>query len=75
VRSLLTVREYCGRRPEKASHSFSKVLKSCKCAAMSMKAGKIFRFGQFQIDARARTLRREDEIVTLNYRAFDVLQL
>jgi eukaryotic-like serine/threonine-protein kinase len=73
VRSLLTGREYCGRRPEKASHSFSKVLKSCKCAAMSMKTGEIFQFGEFQIDARARTLRREDEIVTLNYRAFDVL--
>jgi eukaryotic-like serine/threonine-protein kinase len=40
---------------------------------MSMKAGEIFQFGEFQIDARARTLRREDEIVTLNYRAFDVL--
>src|ERR1039458_7771400 len=38
-----------------------------------MKAGEIFQFGEFQIDARARTLRREDEIVTLNYRAFDVL--
>src|ERR1022692_3610989 len=38
-----------------------------------MKAGEIFQFGEFQIDARARTLRREDEIITLNYRAFDVL--
>jgi DNA-binding winged helix-turn-helix (wHTH) protein len=40
---------------------------------MSMKAGEIFHFGESPIDARARTLRREDEIVTLNYRAFDVL--
>jgi DNA-binding winged helix-turn-helix (wHTH) protein len=40
---------------------------------MSMKAGEIFQFGKFQIDARARTLRREEKIVTLNYRGFDVL--
>jgi eukaryotic-like serine/threonine-protein kinase len=33
----------------------------------------IFKFGKFQIDALARTLRREEEIVTLNRRAFDVL--
>ena len=38
-----------------------------------MKAGEIFQFGKFQIDARARTLRREEETVTLNRRAFDVL--
>jgi eukaryotic-like serine/threonine-protein kinase len=38
-----------------------------------MKAGEIFQFGEFQIDARARTLRREEEVVPLNYRAFDVL--
>ncbi len=38
-----------------------------------MKAGEIFQFGEFQIDARARTLRREEEIVALNYRAFDLL--
>lgn len=38
-----------------------------------MKAGEIFQFGKFQIDARVRTLRRETELVTLNYRAFDVL--
>jgi DNA-binding winged helix-turn-helix (wHTH) protein/TolB-like protein len=38
-----------------------------------MKAEEIFQFGEFQIDARARTLRREEEIVTLNPRAFDVL--
>ncbi|MGA8151496.1 MAG: winged helix-turn-helix domain-containing protein [Terriglobales bacterium] len=40
---------------------------------MSMKAAEIFQFGEFQIDARARTLRREEEVVALNYRAFDVL--
>jgi DNA-binding winged helix-turn-helix (wHTH) protein/tetratricopeptide (TPR) repeat protein/TolB-like protein len=40
---------------------------------MSMKAGEIFQFGDFQIDARTRTLRREGEVVPLNYRAFDVL--
>jgi DNA-binding winged helix-turn-helix (wHTH) protein/tetratricopeptide (TPR) repeat protein/TolB-like protein len=40
---------------------------------MSMKAGDIFQFGKFQIDARARTLRREATVVALNYRAFDVL--
>ena len=38
-----------------------------------MKAGEIFQFGKFQIDARARTLRREEKLVTLNYRSFDVL--
>jgi len=38
-----------------------------------MKAGEIFQFGEFQMDARGRTLRREKEIVTLNYRAFDLL--
>jgi eukaryotic-like serine/threonine-protein kinase len=38
-----------------------------------MKAGEIFQFGEFQIDAQARTLRREEEVVPLNYRAFDVL--
>ena len=38
-----------------------------------MKAAEIFQFGEFQIDARARTLRREEEVVPLNYRAFDVL--
>jgi len=40
---------------------------------MSMKTEGAFQFGEFQIDARARTLRREEEIVTLNFRAFDVL--
>jgi DNA-binding winged helix-turn-helix (wHTH) protein/TolB-like protein len=38
-----------------------------------MKAEGAFRFGKFQIDALARTLRREEAIVTLNRRAFDVL--
>src|SRR5580692_11467068 len=38
-----------------------------------MKPEGIFRFGKFQIDALARTVRREREIVTLNRRAFDVL--
>ena len=38
-----------------------------------MKSEGIFQFGEFQIDALARSLRREAEIVTLNRRAFDVL--
>src|ERR1017187_2936097 len=38
-----------------------------------MKSERIFQFGEFQVDALARTLRREEEIVTLNRRAFDVL--
>jgi eukaryotic-like serine/threonine-protein kinase len=38
-----------------------------------MKAEGTFQFGKFQVDALARTLRREEEIVTLNRRAFDVL--
>src|ERR1039458_1063121 len=41
--------------------------------SMSMKAEEIFQFGRFQIDARARTVRREKAIVTLNSRSFDVL--
>src|SRR5271170_2058884 len=40
---------------------------------MSMKAEGAFQFGKFQVDALARTGRREEEIVTLNRRAFDVL--
>jgi|HubBroStandDraft_4_1064222.scaffolds.fasta_scaffold01714_2 DNA-binding winged helix-turn-helix (wHTH) protein/tetratricopeptide (TPR) repeat protein len=40
---------------------------------MSMRTEGIFKFGEFQIDALARTLRREEKIVTLNRRAFDVL--
>jgi len=39
-----------------------------------METNGIFRFGKgFQVDAVARTLRREDELVTLNRRSFDVL--
>jgi DNA-binding winged helix-turn-helix (wHTH) protein/tetratricopeptide (TPR) repeat protein len=38
-----------------------------------MKPEGIFQFGEFRIDALARTLRREGEAVTLNRRAFDVL--
>jgi DNA-binding winged helix-turn-helix (wHTH) protein len=38
-----------------------------------MKSEGMFQFGEFQIDTLARTLRREEEIVTLNRRAFDVL--
>jgi DNA-binding winged helix-turn-helix (wHTH) protein/Tol biopolymer transport system component len=40
---------------------------------MSLRPGRIFQFGKFQIDALARTLRREETIVKLNSRAFDVL--
>jgi DNA-binding winged helix-turn-helix (wHTH) protein/Flp pilus assembly protein TadD len=38
-----------------------------------MKSEGMFQFGEFQIDVLARTLCREEEIVTLNRRAFDVL--
>jgi len=38
-----------------------------------MKPEGIFQFGKFQLDTLARTLRREEEIVVLNRRAFDVL--
>jgi DNA-binding winged helix-turn-helix (wHTH) protein/Tfp pilus assembly protein PilF len=38
-----------------------------------MKSEGMFQFGEFQIDPLARTLRREEGIVTLNRRAFDVL--
>ena len=38
-----------------------------------MKTEGVFQFGEFQIDAKAHTLRREEKLVTLNYRAFDVL--
>jgi DNA-binding winged helix-turn-helix (wHTH) protein len=38
-----------------------------------MNSGEIFQFGKFQIDARARTVRRGKVIVTLNSRSFDVL--
>src|ERR1700723_2473657 len=40
---------------------------------MSMTTNGIFQFGEFQIEAHARTLRREKAIVALNFRAFDVL--
>src|SRR5271167_3437203 len=42
-------------------------------SSMSMKTEGVFQFGEFQIDARARTLRREKATVTLNFRTFDVL--
>jgi DNA-binding winged helix-turn-helix (wHTH) protein/TolB-like protein/Flp pilus assembly protein TadD len=38
-----------------------------------MKQGGIYQFGELRLDALARTLRREEETVTLNRRAFDVL--
>jgi DNA-binding winged helix-turn-helix (wHTH) protein/tetratricopeptide (TPR) repeat protein len=38
-----------------------------------MKTEGLFRFGDFQVDALARTLKRKEEPVTLNRRAFDVL--
>jgi len=38
-----------------------------------MRPGWIFQFGEFQLDVRARSLRREKTIVPLNSRAFDVL--
>jgi DNA-binding winged helix-turn-helix (wHTH) protein len=38
-----------------------------------MKPEGIFQFGDFQVDPLARTLRRDDEVVTLSRRAFDVL--
>jgi len=42
-------------------------------SAMSTRTGRIFQFGKFQVDATARTLRRENVIVKVNSRAFDVL--
>jgi eukaryotic-like serine/threonine-protein kinase len=38
-----------------------------------MKTEAVFHFGDFRVDTLARTLRREEEIVTLSRRAFDVL--
>jgi len=38
-----------------------------------MKTEGMYQFGKFRIEALARTLRRDKEIVTLNRRAFDVL--
>src|SRR6202050_4817415 len=41
---------------------------------MSVKTEGVFQFGEgFQVDARRRTLRRENQVVTLNRRAFDLL--
>lgn len=40
---------------------------------MSMRPGWIFQFGEFQLDVRARSLRREKVVVPINSRAFDVL--
>src|SRR5271166_811029 len=42
-------------------------------SSMSMRPGWIFQFGEFQLDVRARSLRREKTMVPLNSRAFDVL--
>jgi DNA-binding winged helix-turn-helix (wHTH) protein len=42
-------------------------------SSMSMRPGWIFQFGEFQLDVRAHSLRREKAIVPLNSRAFDVL--
>src|ERR1700684_2227655 len=41
--------------------------------SMSGKTEGIFQFGEFQVDALARSLRRGGTAITLNYRAFDVL--
>src|SRR5271156_6700143 len=38
-----------------------------------MKTEGVFQFGEFQIDARARSLRREKTAVAINFRAFNVL--
>jgi eukaryotic-like serine/threonine-protein kinase len=38
-----------------------------------MKEGGIFQFGEYQVDALARTLRRDKGVVTLTRRAFEVL--
>jgi len=40
---------------------------------MSLSPGWIFQFGEFQADVRARSLRRDNRIIPLNSRAFDVL--
>jgi DNA-binding winged helix-turn-helix (wHTH) protein/tetratricopeptide (TPR) repeat protein len=40
---------------------------------MSLRAGRIFQFGEFELDVHARSLRREKTTVPLNSRAFDVL--
>ncbi len=62
------------RQPLEKDQSF--VLKGSQKLSMfpmSMKTEGVFQFGEFQIDARARTLRREKATVTLNFRAFDML--
>jgi DNA-binding winged helix-turn-helix (wHTH) protein/tetratricopeptide (TPR) repeat protein len=62
------------RQPLEKDQSF--VLKSSQklsMFSMSMKTEGVFQFGEFQIDARARTLRREKATVTLNFRTFDML--
>src|ERR1035441_8792843 len=38
-----------------------------------MKTANLFKFGQFEVDALARTVRRQEVTLTLNRRAFDVL--
>jgi len=40
---------------------------------MSLKEDGIYQFGEFRMDALSRTLRRQAEIIPLNFRAFDVL--
>jgi eukaryotic-like serine/threonine-protein kinase len=40
---------------------------------MSLIPGSIFQFGEFQLDVRARSLRRDKTVVPLNSRAFDVM--
>ena len=40
---------------------------------MPMKTGKLFRFGEYEVDALTRTVRRQEAALTLNRRAFDVL--
>lgn len=40
---------------------------------MSLETGRIYSFGEFQINARTRTVRHHEAVLTLNRRAFDVL--
>jgi DNA-binding winged helix-turn-helix (wHTH) protein/tetratricopeptide (TPR) repeat protein len=40
---------------------------------MSMKTGNLFRFGEYEVDALARTVRRQGETLNLGRRGFDVL--
>src|SRR5580704_12653858 len=42
-------------------------------SSMSMKTEGVFQFGEFEMDARARTLRRDKAPVTLNFRTFEML--